>query len=84
LPATIEMSDTRRGYSARRRRQEIIHDRKIVHCKVPHYVDIGLKQTQIHANRIVIAAIAKFARIEQVFDLAHSSRIKEGVVNREH
>ena len=41
---------------------DVVHDGEIVRCQVPNHADVMLKQSEVHAQRIVIVQIARGRR----------------------
>ena len=51
--------------------------------QVPDDVDVVLKKTQVDPDRIVEKELAKFALVDELFDLLHGAREKEGMVDHD-
>ena len=51
--------------------------------KIPRYVNVLLKQTQIEAPAIDVADVAEIARLHDFYNLSDRRRIKKGVVNHQ-
>ena len=63
--------------------QHVIHDREIVDCQVPDHIYVVLKETQIHAHRIVIVDVTQSIGGDQLANLSYRARVNEGVVHHE-
>ena len=62
---------------------EVIHDREVVHRKVPKNVDIVLEKAEVDPSGIVIVELSQASFIEQLPDFLHGAREEEGVVHHD-
>src|SRR5580692_8979755 len=78
-----DVTQARCRYRAWTERQNVIHDREVVHREIPKYVHIVLKQAKVHAYGIVIVNFAQTAAIDQFANLAHGASVDKCVIDHE-
>ena len=61
-----------------------MHDRQIVHRKVPKHVHVVLKEAEVHPRGIVIAHLAEVAGADDLVHLADGGGVDERMVDGEN
>ena len=62
---------------------DVVHDRQIVRCKVPHHVRIMLEETEVHAHGVEVHDLAQTPVVHQFLDLPDRARVHERVVHHQ-
>ncbi len=64
--------------------KHVIHDREVVHGKIPQHVDISLEQAEVDPDRVVVVELAQVPAFHQLLDGLYGTRVDECVVDHQH
>src|SRR5690554_4206607 len=61
----------------------VVHDRQVVRSEVPDYVNVVLKESQVHPGGVVVVELSELAVVDQFLHLANRAGEKKGVVDHQ-
>src|SRR6185437_9745892 len=81
LRSAEEMIDSCGSNGTRGRRENVVHDGKVMHSQVPYHVDISLEQAEVDARGIVVENIAEHLGFCDGLYLADGSGVDERMID---